>query len=113
MDADDTSDAVPVPENPTDTPLSDVTGSAITEEGQFRAVEGSRIQCLTCREERDAAEYRADDVTRLEGVSDPADMVAVMPVTCPNCGVSGSLVLSYGPVASPEDIDALAAMERH
>jgi hypothetical protein len=109
------SDSVPEPENPTDTPLVDVSGAGAdaATEGQFRAVDGGRIQCLTCRQDRDAEEYRADDVTRLEGVSDPDDMVMVVPVTCPNCGATGSLVLGYGPTASGEDADALAAMGRH
>jgi len=39
-------------------------------------------------------------------------MVMVVPVTCPNCGASGSLILGYGPNASAEDADALASMER-
>jgi len=40
--------------DPTDTPLRDVSDSVSARsegsgEGQFRATEGSRIQCLTCR----------------------------------------------------------------
>src|SRR4051794_16538329 len=105
---------VPEPANPTDTPLRDVSDSlsGTGEEGQFRATEGSRIQCLTCRNDAPADRYRAADAARLEGASDPADMVMVVPVTCPACGASGSLILGYGPNASAEDADALAAMER-
>jgi hypothetical protein len=102
------------PTNPTDTPLLHVSESlsGVGEEGQFRATEGSRIQCLTCRHEAPAEEYRVADARRLEGASDPADMVMVVPVTCPACSVSGSLILGYGPNASAEDADALSAMER-
>jgi hypothetical protein len=100
--------------DPTDTPLRDVSESvAGGAEGQFRATEGSRIQCLTCREEAPAEAYHAEHAARLEGASDPADMVMVVPVTCPNCGAQGSMVLGYGPNASAEDADALSAMERH
>ena len=100
--------------DPVDEPLTSVSESLTdrADDGQFRATEGSKIQCLTCRKEASAETYRADDVARLEGASDPADMVMVVPVTCPNCGATGTLVLGYGPNASAEDADALAAMER-
>lgn len=100
--------------DPVDDPLREVSDSLSggADEGQFRATEGSQIQCLTCREEALAGAYRAEDAARLEGASDPADMVMVVPVVCPNCGAHGSLVLGYGPNASAEDADALAAMER-
>jgi hypothetical protein len=108
------SDHVPEAANPTDTPLRDVSDSlsGSGDEGQFRAVEGSHIQCLTCRTQAPAGAYRAADARRLEGASDPADMVMVVPVRCPECGAGGSLILGYGPNASAEDADALAAMER-
>jgi len=108
-------DQAPESSNPTDTPLLAVSESlsGSGDEGQFRATEGSRIQCLTCREEAPAEAYRATDAARLEGASDPADMVMVVPVTCPDCGATGSLILGYGPNASAEDADALSAMERH
>ena len=122
------------PHSPGDTPLSDVTtaidargdssnvdgnGDASddrphrgTDDGQFGVVEGAQLRCFTCREVFDASTASADRLTRLEGASDPADMVAVIPVTCPNCGASGSLVLNYGAEASPDEADVLHAMDR-
>jgi hypothetical protein len=41
---------------------------------------------------------------RLEGAS--ADD-APRPLTCPSCGTKGTLVLTYGPEASPTDSDVL------
>lgn len=98
-----------------DTPMERVVGRLDAEgyAGQFRAVEGAAVQCLTCRTVTPAAELHMDDVTRLEGVSDPADMAVVLPLRCPACGTRGTLVVPYGPNASEEEADVLRAMERH
>jgi hypothetical protein len=50
---------------------------------------------------------------RLEGASDPADMVAIVAVTCPRCGNQGTAVLAFGPAASAEDSDVLAVLRDH
>jgi hypothetical protein len=110
-------DSVPEPTNPTDTPLIDVAetrglGSGHGD-GQFRTMPGAVITCLTCHHQASAADYSADEEIRLEGVSDPADMMMVVPVSCPNCGATGQLILGYGPNASAEDADAMAVMQRH
>ena len=47
-----------------------------------------------------------------EGESDPSDMAVVVPVTCPHCGAAGTLSLQFGPMASIEESDVLAAMPR-
>lgn len=47
---------------------------------------------------------------RLEGASDPDDMMAVAAVTCPVCRIDGVLVLSYGPAASAEHADVLLGL---
>jgi hypothetical protein len=44
---------------------------------------------------------------RLEGESDPADMVAIVAITCPQCGRRGTMVLGFGPAATAEDADVL------
>ena len=43
------------------------------------------------------------ELRRLEGASDPDDMLAVVAVECANCGLRGSLVLNYGPTATEDD----------
>lgn len=48
---------------------------------------------------------------RAEGVSDPDDMLAVVAVTCPNCGTPGTVVLGYGPESSEDDAEVLLALQ--
>jgi hypothetical protein len=48
---------------------------------------------------------------RLEGASDPDDMLAVVALECGVCGVSGTMVLGYGPAASDIDGDVLRALQ--
>jgi len=80
--------------------------------GQFGAREGGVIRCFTCRNDFTPAEAPVQSLRRLEGASDPADMMAVLPLTCPRCGTKGTLVLTYGPEAPQEDSDVLAALPR-
>jgi hypothetical protein len=48
---------------------------------------------------------------RMEGASDPADMMAVVALECGVCGASGTMVLGYGPTASDVDSDVLRALQ--
>jgi hypothetical protein len=48
---------------------------------------------------------------RLEGQSDPDDMLMVTSFGCPRCGVRGTITLGYGPQASA--IDAAVATHLH
>ena len=79
---------------PTDTPLLEVLGrfDAMGYQGQARAVAGRAIECLTCHELILAADVDASRVVRLEGVSDPADMLLVVPIDCPHCDTLSTLV---------------------
>jgi len=59
-----------------------------------------------------AAEVVAvDALRRLEGASDPDDMIVVAAVSCPKCGAKGTLVLKYGPEATPEESEVLRSLE--
>lgn len=53
---------------------------------------------------------RFEDVwaTRLEGQSDPDDMVLVVAARCPVCHIGGSVVLGFGPAGSAEDAAIVA-----
>jgi hypothetical protein len=81
-------------------------------EGQFGAHAGATVTCFTCHHISPAADLRVETLRRLEGPSDPADMLVVAPVTCPHCGARGSLVLNYGPESSTEEADVLLALAR-
>jgi hypothetical protein len=73
--------------------------------------EGGAIECLTCRRVQPAGSFRARALRRLEGASDPDDMLAVAALVCPNCGSRGTLVLNYGPLASAEDAAVLRELD--
>ena len=78
--------------------------------GQMAAREGGMIQCLTCRQESPANDFKPQAMRRTEGASDPADMLAVVGVTCPNCGTQGTAVLGYGPEADPDDAEVMVRL---
>lgn len=78
--------------------------------GQLASVEGAQVRCLTCREVSPAASVTVEVIERLEGASDPDDMLAVVAVRCPRCQTGGTLVLGFGPDSSSEDSDVLAAL---
>jgi hypothetical protein len=74
--------------------------------------DGARLQCATCRNAFDADEADVSELRRLEGASDPDDMLAVVALECPRCGTRGSLVVGYGPTATTEEAAALVALDR-
>lgn len=76
-------------------------------EGDFRAKQGGVLECLTCGQDSRAQDVRRTAMRRVEGASDPADMVSVNALVCPRCGAHGTLVLAYGMNASPEDAEVL------
>ena len=80
-------------------------------EGDLVPKEGGEVLCRSCGEASPAGEFSSSGLRRLEGASDPADMAAVVGLTCPRCEAKGVLVLRYGPDASGEDMDVLAALE--
>lgn len=80
---------------------------------QFSAIEGARLECHTCGQQMPAADVRMSSLRRLEGASDPADMVAIVALSCANCGAKGTAVLGYGPAAEPEHSDVLHVLRDH
>lgn len=78
--------------------------------GQLRAREGGVVECGACGGECDAGDLKVHSYQRLEGASDPADMMLVVAATCPACGEQGTLVLTYGPMAPPEDTEVEARL---
>jgi len=68
------------------------------------------VSCGTCRSVSPACELLVHRIRRLEGASDPADMLAVVGATCPGCRCDGTLVLAYGPGGDPAHADVLAGL---
>ena len=97
---------------PPDTPLLAVLAGLEADgyDDQFIPLENGFIRCRCGGHQFVAASSWADQQRRLEGVSDPAEMVIVLAFSCPVCSAEGTLVLHYGPEASPEETDTLTAL---
>jgi hypothetical protein len=80
--------------------------------GQFMPREGGQVECLTCHRLSRADDTVFRHLRRLEGASDPDDMLAVAALRCPHCPTRGTLVLNYGPTAAPADAAALLALRQ-
>jgi len=81
--------------------------------GGFSVADTTALECLTCGEQSPAGDVPMSSLRRLEGASDPDDMVAVVALTCPRCEAQGTLVLGYGPMATAEDSDVLRELRDH
>jgi hypothetical protein len=79
---------------------------------QFAARDAAQIECMTCKTLHRADAVNVRQLRRLEGASDPDDMLAVAALTCASCGARGTLILNYGPAASTEDAEVLRGLER-
>ena len=71
-----------------------------------------KLRCEGCDAEVEPSALIVHELRRLEGASDPDDMVIVAAVECPNCGTKASIVMHYGPESSPEDMEVLRHLER-
>jgi hypothetical protein len=69
------------------------------------AVAGSHIRCGACGEESPPETLNRDWVHRLEGTSDPDELLTVSALTCSACGARGLLILPYGPAADEAEAD--------
>ena len=79
--------------------------------GQMLVTREGALRCTACGTTHDAGSVHAEQLRRMEGTSDPADMLAVVGTTCPGCGGKATLVLGYGPEASAEEADTLALLD--
>lgn len=79
--------------------------------GQFMPREGGQVECLTCHRLSPADETVFRQLRRLEGASDPDDMLAVVGLACPHCSAQGTAVLGYGPEAEAVDTEVLERLE--
>lgn len=69
----------------------------------FSVESDTRVRCNHCATVFDSGRLPMFSLRRLEGASDPADMMAVVAAECPVCGADGTLVLGFGPMAATED----------
>lgn len=82
-------------------------------EADFRPAEQpGDLWCDVCDTASSVGTLRNLREHRLEGASDPDDMVLVVAGHCPSCGTGGTVVLGFGPNASAVDSDLVAALPR-
>ena len=79
--------------------------------GQLIPIRDGYLRCVTCNTATHADELQVHNLRRLEGASDPDDMLAVVALTCPACGTRGTVALTYGPETSPEEAEVLLLLE--
>lgn len=78
--------------------------------GQFVAEHDGFVRCSHCATSFPASRLVVERARRLEGASDPADMVRVIAARCGSCDRRATLVLGFGPTASEDDADVASAL---
>jgi len=68
------------------------------------------LRCGICERESVPQAVSMHSLRRIEGASDPADMAAVLALTCPLCNAPGTLVMMYGPQMSAAESGVLGAL---
>ena len=63
----------------------------------FEVLEDGSVRCGTCQVVTPPSSLEIHSLRRLEGASDPDDMLAVLAVRCPSCGGRGVIVVNFGP----------------
>ena len=76
----------------------------------FAAQDGGAIRCDSCGSELDPEQVDMRSLRRLEGASDPADMMAIVAMRCGVCEAAGTMVTVFPP--GFDEADALAAVVR-
>ena len=82
-------------------------------DSSFVVTDDAELECVECNTVSSPEAVAMSSLRRLEGESDPADMVAVVALTCPACGARGTAVLGFGPMATPQDSDVLQGLRDH
>jgi len=111
-------DTYVVADEPIDEPTDEATLTSVMAsyesagfDGQFAPTDEGRVHCYSCGDDADPARVELHSLRRLEGASDPADMLAVAAISCPSCKAKGVLVLNYGPTTTPGESDVLLGLE--
>ena len=118
MSNDPVTDQVPDSDDVAGAPSDETTLTAVLSgydaagfDAQLAATDDGLVHCYSCGASAEPAQVALHSLRRLEGASDPADMVAVAAVICPTCDVKGVLVLNYGPDSTPGEADVLIGLE--
>jgi hypothetical protein len=77
---------------------------------QMSVTEDAFVQCHCCSQRNDPHDVIVHELRRLEGASDPADMMMVIGAVCPICSCRGTLVMGYGPNTSGAEDQVILAL---
>lgn len=80
-------------------------------DGDFYAEDGPVLRCGHCDHRMAIDDIDLEQLRRLEGASDPADMVAILALTCTACDHRGTAVVAYGPTASQAEDELLRQLD--
>ena len=80
--------------------------------GSMWVTASGKLRCEGCSAEFEPSDVYVKELRRLEGASDPDDMLAVVAVECPVCSLKGTVVLHFGPWAPTEEMEALTHLQR-
>lgn len=118
MSNDPVTDQVPESDDVAGAPSDQTTLTAVLAsyeaagfDAQLSATDDGQVHCYSCGASADPSRVELHSLRRLEGASDPADMLAVAAVMCPTCDVKGVLVLNYGPDSTAGEADVLIGLE--
>jgi hypothetical protein len=79
----------------------------------FELFDDGSLRCGSCDRTAPSAAVWVHSLRRLEGASDPDDMLAVVAVTCPHCGSGGVVTLNYGPEMTEGQVAFLHHAQDH
>jgi Zn ribbon nucleic-acid-binding protein len=78
---------------------------------QMIVTDGGQVTCRSCGTTQRPARYQLHEQLRTEGASDPGDMALVVALVCPSCSAQGTLVLKFGPEASPDEAECMRQLD--
>jgi len=90
--------------------LAEANGFAAEFEVAADASGHEGLWCPNCEVESSASSFARAWSLRLEGASDPADMLHVSAIRCPNCCTGGVFITPFGPAASERQASVLRAL---
>jgi len=105
---------VPVPGVPSDNTTLVAVLECFVNDGftqDMFVTDEAMVRCGACHQDIAPADLVLDRLRRIEGASDPADMAAVLGVSCSHCGARGTAVVRFGPEAGPQDDAVLLAID--
>lgn len=79
--------------------------------GQLIVQDDATFRCAGCHTSTPVGDFDAVGFRRLEGASDPDDMMIVVWGTCRECGGGAVATIGYGPHATEADEAALTALD--